>query len=435
MYPNLRRPRDSNKIDPIPSPLQRQQGALQDSASTAITRRRAQLYVGLPASLQQMTELNAAVNTHNQNATAAATAAMFPTDATTPSPQAELASPALNEVALSEDSSLQQQQQQLENLTNTAAQDQMPAYNNTVLPEAAATAAPITPSPEVANAQIPVATLNPTTTPALAPATTPPLPLQPGQTPYATPMHPPVPATVPLTPQNPPALSSNIIPPRVAPLTAPSATPLQNQVPHVAPTGIIPGVFTGHENTGGTLPPAYDAAIPSAAVPTIPNAAPGQSLAQSPSRPRPAPKHAKSHDANPTKTAATGPASCESNSLVGKLTCRLSSNANDHPTVFFTLLVALVLLCLCRRRLFGHTGQQDATAARGQYRAVADHYADIAFDDTFEDDFSAGDENEDYMSDDDDEEGWSNGGKQVIEMKSLGTDEPNGGLTLEEMNG
>jgi hypothetical protein len=87
----------------------------------------------------------------------------------------------------------------------------------------------------------------------------------------------------------------------------------------------------------------------------------------------------------------------------------------------------LVVLCICKKRLFGDGGED----ARGEYRSVAHHFADVGFDDTFDDDVSAG-ENGDYMSDE--EDGWSNGGKHVIEMKTLDS-EANGGLTLEEMNG
>jgi hypothetical protein len=88
----------------------------------------------------------------------------------------------------------------------------------------------------------------------------------------------------------------------------------------------------------------------------------------------------------------------------------------------------LAVLCVCRRRLFGNSEQD----ARGEYRSVAHHYADRSFDNTFSDEVSLGD-NEDYMSGDEDE-GWSNGGNHVIEMKTLES-ESNGGLSLEEMNG
>jgi hypothetical protein len=122
-------------------------------------------------------------------------------------------------------------------------------------------------------------------------------------------------------------------------------------------------------------------------------------------------------------------ARCNRSSVSGKLYCRVSSNVSDNPGVFLALILILALLCYCRKRLFGSSDQD----ARGEYRSVAHHYADRSFDNTFDDNVSL-DDNDGYMSGDEEEGGWSNGSNHVIEMKTLES-EQNGGLTLEEMNG
>ena len=88
----------------------------------------------------------------------------------------------------------------------------------------------------------------------------------------------------------------------------------------------------------------------------------------------------------------------------------------------------LILSVLCAWRF--KSRQADIT--RGEYRAVAAHYADNGFDNAFADDFSAGSYDDDVVEEDDD--GWSGTNKRSIEMKTLEQEE-NGGLTLEEMNG
>jgi hypothetical protein len=107
----------------------------------------------------------------------------------------------------------------------------------------------------------------------------------------------------------------------------------------------------------------------------------------------------------------------------------VSSNVGENPGVFLALILILAMLCYCRKRLYGRSDQD----ARGEYRSVAHQYADRSFDNAFDDETSL-DDNDGYMSGDEEEGGWNNGGNHVIEMKTLDS-EQNGGLTLEEMNG
>jgi len=64
--------------------------------------------------------------------------------------------------------------------------------------------------------------------------------------------------------------------------------------------------------------------------------------------------------------------------------------------------------------------------SRGEYRAVAAHYAANGFDDTFDDDVSFSD-----IIDDDDGGGGYEEKHHVVEMKDLDSGRP----SLEEMNG
>jgi hypothetical protein len=104
----------------------------------------------------------------------------------------------------------------------------------------------------------------------------------------------------------------------------------------------------------------------------------------------------------------------------------------EYPFVFYAVLafVPLLLICCCRRYCC-----RPGKESRGEYRAVAAQYGDMSFDNTFSDNYS-----DDGMSDDDNgmedvEESWGKSGKRVLEMGTIKKGEPNGGLSLEEMNG
>jgi hypothetical protein len=200
-----------------------------------------------------------------------------------------------------------------------------------------------------------------------------------------------------------------------------SGTPLSGTVPggtpyyyHSSQQGQTPQTQPGDANS---VPPPK--VLPEG-FPLDPSARPGPATNSKDSN-RPPAFPATQSAKNPKKFQ------CKSTTTAEKLYCRVSSNVSAKPGEFAILFLMLAVLCVCRKRLFGN--DQDA---RGEYRSVAHHYADVAFDDTFDDEVSSGD-NDEYMSDDE-EEGWSNGGKHVIEMKTLES-EKNGGLTLEEMNG
>jgi hypothetical protein len=125
--------------------------------------------------------------------------------------------------------------------------------------------------------------------------------------------------------------------------------------------------------------------------------------------------------------------------------------STHNPFAIATGILVLVLLCCCYRWYSRFRHEQDA---RGEYRAVASQYANVAFNDTFDDDYSA----EGDGGDDDD--GWnefvadeeadtraksegrnknyavgSNGYKRSIEMSSVGKSRGDQKLSVEELNG
>ena len=137
------------------------------------------------------------------------------------------------------------------------------------------------------------------------------------------------------------------------------------------------------------------------------------------------------HYSPPTTHSTTTPPVVVCNNLL----CQISQQQQQYPLVaVMAVLLLLSLLCAWWWRQ-----SRQADLGRGEYRAVAAHYADNAFDDAFADDFSAGsyDDDDDAGPGDDhedDDNGWSGTNKRCIEMKTLDKEE-NGGLTLEEMNG
>lgn len=99
----------------------------------------------------------------------------------------------------------------------------------------------------------------------------------------------------------------------------------------------------------------------------------------------------------------------------------------SHPIGLLLALMLGILLCVWRFR--AHKRREDL--ARGEYRAVAAHITDNAFDNTFADDYSYNDDDDgDEYDSEEDEFGWSGGKRRVIEMKKLGDDE-HSGLSME----
>jgi hypothetical protein len=104
----------------------------------------------------------------------------------------------------------------------------------------------------------------------------------------------------------------------------------------------------------------------------------------------------------------------------------ISCHAKAHPIQTVSVLGLLIALVVCwrrRRGLRGYMGLGDQT--RGEYRAVAAHYTANGFDDTFDDDVSFSD------FDDDDGGGFDEKHHQVVELKDLDNVRP----SLEEING
>lgn len=122
--------------------------------------------------------------------------------------------------------------------------------------------------------------------------------------------------------------------------------------------------------------------------------------------------------------------SCKAaNGLFGKTACRMGVSVHNHPLAFGVLVVVLFYVCYRRCRGWCCRRQDE----RGEYRALAAR--DVLFEGTFDDDYSSyGGSMGSYDDDDVEEDDWSKGPKDGIEMSSI-RQEVNGGLTLEEMNG
>jgi hypothetical protein len=124
---------------------------------------------------------------------------------------------------------------------------------------------------------------------------------------------------------------------------------------------------------------------------------------------------------DPSPPTTTDHKSCPTNAgFMRRMICQTTTFSQNHP-YFAVLMVGAVGLGIMR-----FVRNRRRSMSRGEYRAVAAHYIDNDFDDSFRDD----DFSQDFL-DDEEDEGWSTG-KRTIEMASFGDE---GGLTLEEVNG
>jgi hypothetical protein len=104
-----------------------------------------------------------------------------------------------------------------------------------------------------------------------------------------------------------------------------------------------------------------------------------------------------------------------------------------HPYVIYMFLAfaPLLLLWCCRRYCCGDKNKD----SRGRYSTIVAQYGDMSYDNTFSDDYSA--EGGSFDGDDLEESSWGKSNrKRVLEMTNISDSEQhNGGLSLEEMNG
>lgn len=177
--------------------------------------------------------------------------------------------------------------------------------------------------------------------------------------------------------------------------------------------------------TGSAVPaPVLPSQVPAGTnAPTTPGTGSGRTEV-------PQPVITKPHDNLPSDEPLT-PAPQITSPSCNTLSCKGLVILNDHPMLYISVFLILAFIFCLRCKLCGGRRARDP---RGEYRAVGRMLAN-----NFDTDISDEDMNF-YASDEDDEDpnsnsnGWSTH-KGTIELGSIGVDEANGGLTLEEMNG
>jgi hypothetical protein len=227
-----------------------------------------------------------------------------------------------------------------------------------------------------------------------------------------------------------------------APTAAPSQTKSEENENEatIPPPSATPTVPPKDENKAATEPPS--AAPTMISKKTSPSASPSNT---------PFDDKISHHDAPPPKTHDQVPYSRPHSSTSGLATpdyavcshtkgfiqqfmCKSVQGIQSHPIGFSLVFVFLFLLGCCTYRRACKRSRRDE---QGEYRAVADQYDEVLFEESFDDQYSFSEDHDSdgsIMSDeqDDGEDDWAKGPNiELGGVHHANNDE----LTLEEMNG